>query len=86
MSWALDPPVRVGPVAFAAIVETELHLKSDRSRLVGVGKKRPLLFLRAEGDTVTAIDINGHSYDADEIDLLYPDATSDLKARLSAAA
>lgn len=74
MSWAIDTPLLVGDVIFTAIAEIKVSAHTSGSTLGGVAEKRPLLFLLVREDDATAVDINGHRYEADEIELLYPGA------------
>lgn len=50
------------------------------------GEKRPLLFLLSQGDKASGIDVNGHTYEAEEIEVLYPQAIERMSAMLSAKA
>ena len=86
MTWAVDTPMRVSGYAFAAIVEVRVSLRSSDRAMSANGEKRPLLFLLLKGDEVRGIDVNGHSYEAAEIELLYPHAIERLKVLLSAKA
>ena len=83
MTWSIDTPVRIGPYVFAAIAEVRLSLMSAGATAIGTGEKRPVLILLLHNDVVTAIDILGHAYDADEIEELYPSAEAQLNAMLN---
>lgn len=82
MNWAVDIPVRVGPFAFAAIVETRVSAHSTGYALAGDGEKRPILFLLLQEGAARGIDINGQKYETDEIEGLYPRAIAQMKALL----
>ena len=47
-----------------------------------MGIRRPLLFFLVRGDEVNAIDMNGHFYEAEEIEYLYPNAIARLTSIL----
>ena len=82
MTWKVDMPVRVGPLAFAAITETKLSVRLGGFALAAIGEKRPVLVLQIEADTVTAVDIKGQVYQAEEIEYLYPKAISWVRSQL----
>lgn len=82
MSWTIDTPVRTGSLTCAAIVETELSVRPARYGVSGMGIRRPLLFFLVRGDEVNAIDMNGHFYEAEEIEYLYPNAIARLTSIL----
>ena len=86
MNWAVDTPIRVSDYAFAAIVEIQLSVHSSGQSLSANGEKRPLLFLLLQGDKASGIDVNGHAYEAEEIDLLYPRAIEQVVAMLKETA
>jgi hypothetical protein len=82
MKWVVDTPVRIGPRAFAAIAETAISAHSAGSVVAGFGSKRPLLFLQSLDGEVTAVDIDGHRYVAEEIERRYPSAITRLNSVL----
>lgn len=82
MNWGVDTPVRVGPFAFAAIVETRISVHSTGYALAGDGEKRPILFLLLRDEAASGIDIDGRTYETDEIEGLYPRAIAQMKALL----
>ncbi|WP_394179330.1 hypothetical protein [Yoonia maritima] len=82
MSWTIDTPVRVGAITVAAIVETELSIRTADPGSMGVGTKRPLLLLLARGNEISAIDMNAHPYEAEEIEYLYPEAIARMRLLL----
>jgi len=86
MSWTIDTPVRSGSLTCAAIVETELSVRSAKFGVSGLGMKRPLLFLLVRGGEVNAIDMNAHFYEAEEIEYLYPNAIARLTSLLGETA
>lgn len=80
MKWSVDPPVRVGDCVCAAVVEVEISVRSGLRSLSARGEKRPILFLVERGGAVTGVDVNGHRYDEEEIEVLYPQAIAVLRA------
>ncbi|NNE81463.1 MAG: hypothetical protein HKN18_14445 [Silicimonas sp.] len=86
MKWAVDTPVRVGGYAFAAIVEVRVSIHSAGRRMAANGEKQPLLFVLLQGGKASGIDVNGHTYEAEEIENLYPLAIEQMEALLSAEA
>ncbi|MCK8462454.1 hypothetical protein MUY35_01155 [Aliiroseovarius sp. S1339] len=82
MNWAIDPPVRIGRNAVAAIVETRISVRSTSRALVADGEKRPILFLLRLDDATCGIDGSGHVYEAEEIENLYPQAIAHMTALL----
>ena len=82
MNWTIDTPRRIGDLTIAAIVEFKVLIESAGSKLTGTAEKQPLVILRLENNQVTAIDMNGHGYDADEIELLYPTAIAQILSLL----
>ncbi|MFQ6548472.1 hypothetical protein AADZ90_010965 [Aestuariibius sp. 2305UL40-4] len=82
MSWVIDPPVILGPVAFAAISEVETCVRGDGRYITGVGRKRPVLFLQCSDGRIDGVGIDGNSYDEAKIELRYPEAIDRLRALL----
>lgn len=74
MSWAVDTPVHVGTVAFAAIVETRVSVHAMDRVVAGDGEKRPLMFLLLDGETARGIDLSGRAHTAEDIERRYPGA------------
>ncbi len=82
MRWIVDTPIHAGPVAFTAISEVEVS-GHCAGQLLGVyGEKRPRLIIQCVEDQVCAVDIDGHFYEATEIERLYPEAISQLQELL----
>ncbi|MBT8409567.1 MAG: hypothetical protein KJN93_08075 [Alphaproteobacteria bacterium] len=84
MSWAVDPPVRLGPVAFAAICQTETHAAKAGPALLGTGAKRPLLILVMGEQGASGLDLSGQRLSADEVEAIYPNAIETFIAKLEA--
>ena len=82
MTWSVDAPIRVGSFAIAAIAETNISAHLSGRGLVGVGHKRPLLFLRVHNGDVDAFDLTGRGLDPQTIEELYPDAISQFRQML----
>ncbi|NNF73406.1 MAG: hypothetical protein HKN02_14580 [Rhodobacteraceae bacterium] len=80
MTWSLDPPVRIGAIACAAIVDVNISVRKAGRGLAGHGAKRPLLFLLLGQDAATGLDVKGKHYDAEEIERLYPEAIAQMSA------
>ena len=78
MTWSLDPPIRVGKVAVAAIVETETSAHAVINSIVATSCKRPRVVLIAWSDEVEVIDMNGRDLDHGAVETLYPGAISRL--------
>ena len=85
MSWGIQEPVKVGDLAFGAIVETEVSVKSAGTLLAAAAQKRPLLIVLMHAHPVSGIEINGHAYEAEEIETLYPEAIEKLRKSLETA-
>lgn len=85
MNWSVDTPRRIGDLTVAAIVEFQVSVEATGPALTGMAKKRPLVIMQLSKNEVTAVDVNGHSYDADEIELLYPTAIAQVHALLTEA-
>lgn len=85
MNWMVDKPRRIGERTIAAIVEFSVRVHSDGPLLSGTAKKQPLVILHLKNSEVTGIDINGHGYEADEIELLYPTAIAQVQALMEDA-
>ena len=81
MTWSVDKPRRVGELTIAAIVDSKVSAKAAGPVLTGTGKKQPLVIVQLQNGTVTAVDLNGQAYDADDIELLYPTALAQVRAR-----
>lgn len=82
MNWSVDTPRRVDDHVVAAIVETRVSLHAAGRVLTGFVRKRPLMILHLGRNDVTGTDLAGRSYDAEEIELLYPDAIMQLRSQL----
>jgi hypothetical protein len=80
MNWTVDTPVHLGDSVIAAIVEFKISVNAVGPGLAGWAKKTPLLFIQFRGDRISGLDINGHAYEADEIELLYPTAIAQIHA------
>ena len=78
MNWSIQNPIHVGGLTFGAIIETEVSVRSSGSHLAASAEKRPLLILLMKAGSICGIDINGHTYEAQEIETLYPGAISNL--------
>lgn len=82
MNWTVDTPRQIGDLTFAAIVQTDVGFDTTGIALGGAARKQPLLLLSLGHGQATAVDLNGHSYAADEIETLYPTAISQILTRL----
>lgn len=80
MNWSVDTPRCVGDLIIAAIVEFKVSVEAVGPVLTGTAKKQPLVIVQVRNGTVSAVDVNGHGYDADEIELLYPTAIAQVRA------
>ena len=78
MTLSIESPVRIGSHVFAGLVEVKLSVHLMGSKVVGVGDKCPILILHVHKGEVTAIDIFGRLYQADEIRHLYPQVVAQL--------
>jgi len=82
MIWAVDTPIYVEDYAFVAIVEVRVSVRSSGQSMAANGEKHPLLFLLLHGEKISGLDVNGHTYEAEEIDLLYPQAIEQMQEML----
>ncbi|WP_299649232.1 hypothetical protein [uncultured Tateyamaria sp.] len=82
MSWTVDMPVQVGDTVIAAIVDFNVSVRAFGSTLSGRAQKEPLLVLQFRAGRISGLDMKGHAYDADEIELLYPTAIAQIRATL----
>jgi len=82
MNWTVDPPRRVDDHVFAAVVETRTSMHASGHVFTGIAEKTPLIILQLCRSEVTATDLAGRSYDAEEIETLYPDAILRLRSLL----
>ena len=85
MSWVVDPPVILGPVAFAAISEVKTVVRGNGRYISGVGEKQPLLLLQCAGGRIHGVDIDGNTYDEVGIERRYPAAIERMRVLLSDA-
>ena len=83
MNWKIDTPIHLGDSVIAVIVECKVSLNLIGPAFAGWVNKRPLLFIQFRGDRISGLDINGHAYEADEIELLYPTAIAQVRAHMS---
>ena len=82
MTWSVDAPIQVGSFVISAISETIISAHFSGTGLVGVGQKRPRLFLRVQNGDVDAFDLTGRNLNAETIENLYPDAIAQLRQML----
>lgn len=85
MKWSVDPLVRAGDVACAAIVEHDVSVRGDGWRVTAFGRKRPIIVLLQNEERVSGIGIDGRFYDATEINQLFPRAVERFTATKGAA-
>ena len=85
MSWVVEPPVMIGPVAFAAISEVKTVVRRHGRCISGVGEKRPVLLLQCTAGQIHGVDIDGNSYDEERIQQLHPEAVDQVRALLKDA-
>lgn len=83
MSWSVDRPLRAGGLVFVPIVDVLVSVQGNAARLAGHGAKQPAIILVFREAGVIGIDLNGHVYDADIIDLRYPKAIAMAVAQLA---
>ncbi len=79
MSWSIDPPVRIGDLTLAAIVECRTSARSLCGALIATGEKRPVLILVQRGGEASGFDLNGKAMSAEEISRDYPGAIEGLR-------
>lgn len=82
MSWSLEHPIRVGSTTVAAIVETRISARNAVPYLSISGQKRPRVVLIALKARIEAIDVNGRTLKASDVDALYPGAIAQLTAQV----
>lgn len=83
MNWTIDKPLRIGDLVIAAIVELQVLVEAAGPTFVGTARKKPLVILQIRQDGVTGTDVNGHGYDEEEIELLYPGAISQVRSAIA---
>ncbi len=72
MTFYVEPALHAGGHAFYAITTHSCHLGTLGKRLLGHGKKSPVLILVVKDGTVTGIDMDGHRKSPDDIDREFP--------------
>lgn len=82
VSWVVDPPVRAGARAFAAVCRVERSHHYGAAAAACSGEKRPVLILAFHRGGVTAAGVDGKSYSAAEIEERFPQAIARTLARL----
>lgn len=82
MSWVVDPPVRAGALAFAAVCRIARFSRNRAAAAVYSAEKRPVLILAFHRGAVTGAGIDGKSYSAAEIEESFPQAIARTQARL----
>ena len=83
MTWSVDPPMQVGRYTCAAIVEVDISVRSATGALSALGEKRPLVLLLLDDGGVRGVDLKGHTYEAEEIEVLYPNAIARMRDHLN---
>ncbi|UWQ64822.1 hypothetical protein K3723_19275 (plasmid) [Leisingera caerulea] len=85
MSWVVDPPVRAGARAFAAVCRIARSGHGSAAAAACSGGKRPVLILIFHRGAVTGAGVDGESYTAAEIEQRFPQAIARTQARLELA-
>ncbi|MEL7257811.1 MAG: hypothetical protein AAFN80_08190 [Pseudomonadota bacterium] len=83
MTWALDLPIQMGQVSFAAISEVEIFAHQIGQTVLGSARKSPKLVLMCVRGKISATDFAGNNFDALEVERRYPDAIAQMKALLN---
>ncbi|MBW4706821.1 hypothetical protein KX928_03370 [Roseobacter sp. YSTF-M11] len=80
MSWTIDHPRRIGDQIIAAVTKQWIVVETAGPAIIGTAQKQPLVILHLQNGVVTATDVAGHVYDADEIERRYPGAILRLQS------
>lgn len=83
MSWTVDKPLSVGDLIMVPLVEMKVQVEAAGCAFVGSARKNPLLVLQFQQGTVAGIDVKGHNYDVEEIELLYPGAIAQAQTLIN---
>lgn len=81
MTWSVDRPVQIGETRFAAIVDQKVTTNAFGFTLTGFAQKQPILIVYICGAKVAGVDLSGQVFDAERINVLYPDAIAQIRAK-----
>lgn len=82
VTWVVDPPVRVGTAAFAAVSRVESVHHCAGTTAIVTAEKNPVLILAFHNGEVAGAGIDGVSYIAMDIERKFPQAIACTLARL----